>query len=486
MQKKKWSLLTRLLIWINCISFVVFLGLASSTMFKMLNGAEKMLAINMDNLVNFAGLAAGDYIWNLNTSVLESTTQQLLQNPSIESVTFFDAKGGVMAKNQRKDSPMAKATEQEKIEKYRTIKIPIIFGDKKETVGFLECIYNLNTVDDVRKDFFKSSLIGTLLAQVFLGLFLFLFLKKTTSVLKITGEKIKVVSEKNQVSSDAVQLISEEVSAATQDQVSSIQETVATLDEISAMITTSVEGAQNSTIKAEESLKLATEGKVVVGRMIQSMEEIDFSNKTIMEEIKKGNEKMSGIVRVIHEITQKTTVINDIVFQTKLLSFNASVEAARAGDQGKGFAVVAEEVGNLAQMSGKASSEISGMLEASINTVNSIIKETNESVQELIKMGNSKVKEGVSIADECGRVLDEVVDIADIVKTMMKEVSVASREQSEGMRNIATAMTKLDQTTLSNYNTSQRSFQSSKELSMQVTELKLTVEELESEIFGTH
>jgi methyl-accepting chemotaxis protein len=310
-------------------------------------------------------------------------------------------------------------------------------------------------------------------------------LKKTTISLQLIGEKLKVVSEKNQLSSEVVQKISEEVSSASTEQASSIQETVATLDEISSMINTAVEGSLNSTKKAEESLKIAEGGKLVVGRMIKSMEEIDQSNNTIMEEIKKGNERMAGIAKVISEISQKTTIINDIVFQTKLLSFNASVEAARAGEHGKGFAVVAEEVGNLAQMSGKASNEISQMLGTSINTVNNIILETNESIQVLFKMGNEKIKEGVAIADECGKVLDDVVENAEVVRSMMKEVSVASMEQSTGMKNIASAMNQLDQTTLSNTNSAHRSFQNSKELAMQSKELNEVVIELDAEIFGS-
>jgi methyl-accepting chemotaxis protein len=214
------------------------------------------------------------------------------------------------------------------------------------------------------------------------------------------------------------------------------------------------------------------------------MESIGSSNKEIMEEIARGNERIGGIVKIINEISEKTAVINDIVFQTKLLSFNASVEAARAGEHGKGFAVVAEEVGNLAQMSGKASTEISAILSDSIVKVNSVIQETNRNVEALTKVGTEKVSDGMKIAERCGTVLEDIVTNATIVKNMMNEISVASKEQAEGVRNITAAMNQLDQATLSNNKSAAMSSQSAKELSEHSIDLKDAVVELEKEIFG--
>lgn len=485
MQTKKWSLMVKLMTWINIVTICAIIGLSGSTMLKMINGSEKMLAINMDNLVNFAGLSASDYIWNLNTPFVEMTAKQLLENPSIESVTFFDTKEKVIAKGQRKDSPVASANAAIIASKYRIIKRPIVYGTNKQIIGHIECIYNLKNIESIKSDFLRSTFIGMIIAQIILCVFLFFLLRKTTNKLSAIASDLKLVSDKNQDSSASVQKISEEVSAASQEQAAFIQETVATLDSISTMVVTSVEGAKQSEQKADESLHITNQGKETVSEMIRSMEEIDKSNNDIVEEIKKGNERIAGIAKVIHEISLKTAVINDIVFQTKLLSFNASVEAARAGEQGKGFAVVAEEVGNLAQMSGKASGEISEMLDNSVLTVNTIIKETNENIQNMVKVGNNKVKDGVFIAHRCGKVLDEVVQNAELVKKMMNGVSIASNEQAEGIKNITSAMIQLEQTTQSNSNTANQSFLNSKALSVQVTSLQETVLTLELEIFGS-
>ncbi len=475
---KKWSLMMRLMVFVNLVSVIIIVGLSVFSAKDSMERTTNQIKNEMETLGNTIKLTSSEYVWNLNSEGLKNISQQLIPNEAIEGVYFHDAKNVELAKAEDKDEDMKTG------KKHEELKLPIIYGPDKQTIGFVTMKYNLDAVENLKKNMIKKTVIIVLVAQAFMLFIIWLLLKRTTNSLSTIASNLRVVSEQTKDSSESVRAISEEVSSATTEQAASIQETVSTLDEITSMVNTSVESAQNSAKKAEDSHSIANSGKDVVRNMISSMEEIDESNKNIMDEISKSNERIAGIVKVIDEISKKTTVINDIVFQTKLLSFNASVEAARAGEHGKGFAVVAEEVGNLAQMSGKASNEISQMLQESIKKVNDIITETNRNVQRLIEEGNSKVKKGVEIADQCGRVLDEVVDNAAVVKTMMNEVSVASKEQAEGVKNISQAMNQLDQTTHSNANAANRSFQNSKELSQQAEKLKQSVEDLEKEIFG--
>src|SRR5690606_36951178 len=117
--------------------------------------------------------------------------------------------------------------------------------------------------------------------------------------------------------------------------------------------------------------KLANEVKQVSETANESMTKLEMSIKEILH----SNEKIEQLVKVIGNIGEKTKVMDEIVFQTKLLSFNASVEAERAGEHGRGFAVVAQEVGNLAQMSGKSAQEIAEIVKSSIQEAEAITTE---------------------------------------------------------------------------------------------------------------
>ncbi|SMF74569.1 methyl-accepting chemotaxis protein [Pseudobacteriovorax antillogorgiicola] len=298
------------------------------------------------------------------------------------------------------------------------------------------------------------------------------------------SNKIRLSSHDTFVSSETLKSASDKVSKAASEQASAIQETVATLNEITAMVNKSVDNANTSTEKANLSHEIATEGREAVNNMRQSMKDIEVSITNMMSQVEESNEQIENIVRIISEISSKTAVINDIVFQTKLLSFNASVEAARAGDHGKGFAVVAEEVGNLAQMSGNAAKEISELLGNSSERVQQIVKRSKEEMGRLVHEGSDKVSVGVDIANRCDEILGEVVEHVSNVKELMIEISHASKEQAEGVNNISIAMNELDEATHSNSDMAHETSSCSSELATQSRSLASAVELLDTEVFG--
>lgn len=129
------------------------------------------------------------------------------------------------------------------------------------------------------------------------------------------------------------------------------------------------------------------------------------------ERVEKVITSMQAIAGITSEISKITKVIEGFAFQTNLLSINAAVEAARAGDAGKGFAVVASEVRNLAERSAKASREIGG----------------------LISRGEAEVALGVAQVTDAGKAL---VEINGAVSDMVESVGRISRELSSQGRGI--------------------------------------------------
>jgi methyl-accepting chemotaxis protein len=137
---------------------------------------------------------------------------------------------------------------------------------------------------------------------------------------------------------------------------------------------------------------------------------------------------MTEIQSATNSINDAVAIIENIAFQTNILSLNAAVEAATAGDAGKGFAVVAQEVRNLANRSADAAKEIKAMASQAAN----------------------KSNEGMNIATELTRGFEVIADKIAQTASMVQDVSNANREQMQGIGQINTAVTQLDQMTQEN------------------------------------
>ena len=191
------------------------------------------------------------------------------------------------------------------------------------------------------------------------------------------------------------------------EQAASLEETAAALEEITSI-------TRNNT---QNATKMATLGQVVK-KSVLSGEELASKTASSMDEI---NEKVKAINSAI-------TVIDQIAFQTNILSLNAAVEAATAGEAGKGFAVVAQEVRNLANRSAEAAKEIKNLVEeANIKT--------NDG-----KLISSDMIEGYK---ELNKNISETINI-------IEDVSAASKEQMLGIEQINQTVNILDRVTQEN------------------------------------
>ena len=201
----------------------------------------------------------------------------------------------------------------------------------------------------------------------------------------------------------------ENLSVRANEQAASLEETAASIEEI-----TSITKNNNHNAKKMAELSKTVQTSVTLG------EKLARQTALSMDEI---NEKVQAINEAIG-------VIDQIAFQTNILSLNAAVEAATAGEAGRGFAVVAGEVRNLATRSTQAAKEI----------------------KILVEDANFKTSEGKKISNEMSNGYSNLNELILQTINIIQDVSVASNEQLTGIEQINNAISLLDKVTQENAN----------------------------------
>jgi methyl-accepting chemotaxis protein len=199
----------------------------------------------------------------------------------------------------------------------------------------------------------------------------------------------------------------QDLSSRTEEQASSLEETASSMEELTSTVRFNAENARQANELAITASEIASRGGSVVGEVVETMGSITDSSRKIVEII---------------------SVIDGIAFQTNILALNAAVEAARAGEQGRGFAVVASEVRVLAQRSAAAAKDIKGLIDDSVQ----------------------KVQTGSELVDKAGQTMAEIVQSISRVTQIMNQISHASEEQSIGIAQVNDAITQMDQVTQQN------------------------------------
>lgn len=227
-------------------------------------------------------------------------------------------------------------------------------------------------------------------------------------------------------------------------QSSTVVETSEAIQEISMMAVHTSENASESRSISEKTKSAASQGHAEMTNLASSFNEIKKTNIELLGEMDAYNSQLAEIVSSIREIASKTQIINDIVFQTKLLSFNASVESARAGEHGKGFAVVAEEVGNLAEISGKASKEINDMILSSVQKVDGIVESTKSKISKISEVSRKCISDGELKTNQSTRRFDELVSLLNELDHKVNDIHGASKEQNLKVQKINDSIKELE------------------------------------------
>ncbi|SKB65077.1 methyl-accepting chemotaxis protein [Malaciobacter marinus] len=217
---------------------------------------------------------------------------------------------------------------------------------------------------------------------------------------KLNGE---LLNEKSQLLLENVN----QLNISTNETAVSLEESASALEEVTNTVKANTQDIRTMTNYSNELSQAINEGEKLASSTAKAMDEINEETKLIVEAI---------------------TVIDQIAFQTNILSLNAAVEAATAGESGKGFAVVAAEVRNLANRSAQAASEI----------------------KTLVEKATSKTHNGKVIADTMITGYSKLSQNVEKTTHIISNISTASNEQKISIEQVNEMVTKIDAQTQEN------------------------------------
>ncbi|WP_233959088.1 methyl-accepting chemotaxis protein [Pectobacterium versatile] len=230
------------------------------------------------------------------------------------------------------------------------------------------------------------------------------------------------------------------LSSRTEQQAAALQQTAASMEEISSTVRQTTDHVHQVRKLAKEAAETAQKGGNISSNVMATMDGISASSR---------------------HISDITSVINSIAFQTNILALNAAVEAARAGEQGRGFAVVAGEVRTLAQRSAQAAKEIEALIAESV----------------------SRVETGAGQVRQSGEAMTAIIASISHVNDLIGEIAAATDEQTRGITQISQAVHEMDSVTQQNATLVMQSAEAAARLDEQTSELSAVVDvfDLESD-----
>ena len=248
---------------------------------------------------------------------------------------------------------------------------------------------------------------------------------RSVGMVSSTSQELASSAEEMSASTEQVSTAIQHISRGSQDQAAQVEAAARLMAEMATSTDTAAARSALAVEAAKKADASAASGRNVVLGTVEKMQEIQRvveSSAKVIEGLGKRSEEIGEIVGVITRISD----------QTNMLSLNAAIEAARAGDQGRGFSVVAEEVKNLAEDSMEAAERIAGMIKE-------VQKETSRAVASM-RRGTSEVVEGMVMVDQTGKAFQEISSLsAETVKEIVTISSLMHAQKHSSLK-VATSV----------------------------------------------
>lgn len=277
----------------------------------------------------------------------------------------------------------------------------------------------------------------------------------------------------------------EKMSASTTKQASSVQQTASAMNEIGTTIEKNLDYLNKVKAHADK-VKIQTDNEVkLFSSFSQDQKKLSDNLNELDQFIKSHLNELNTLKKKVDEISSITSSVDEITTQIKLLSFNASVEASRAGEAGRGFAVVAQEVGKLAEVSYLKSEGIKKLIKESVLFMDEEVNKTQNHAESIMKVNHELVKKSDESFDKLQESSQLISELTDDQMQMMNHVRDSSIEQNRGIQEIQEAIHHLNEV-------SQDTNQSAKELENVTVELRKntsiiaeSISSISNKIFGS-
>ncbi len=225
----------------------------------------------------------------------------------------------------------------------------------------------------------------------------------------------------------------------------SVNDIAENASQLAEVVTDTKDNGDHARNKMNDTVEVSNKGREDMKQVVSALENIQSSVTTLQDSINSVGKASGEIVNIVK-------IIGEIAHQTNLLSLNASLEAARAGDAGKGFAVVATEINNLAKSSAESVSQISDLIDQVNGLVDNTVQQAGSSVKDINSSAvliNTAVESFDTIyhnIQETSNVISKVVEEIDSVDQVATNVAAISEEQAASSDEIhATSETTLSQ-----------------------------------------
>jgi methyl-accepting chemotaxis protein len=213
----------------------------------------------------------------------------------------------------------------------------------------------------------------------------------------------------------------------------SVSETTTTVEEVKQTAEVANQKAKHVSDLGQRTAEISRAGLKSIEDTVNGMSRIREQMESIADMVVRLSEQSQAIGEII-------ATVNDIAEQSNLLAVNASIEAAKAGEQGKGFAVVAQEIRSLAAQSKQATTQVRNILFDVQKAIGSAVMATEQ--------GSKAVEEGVRLSTQAGESIDTLAESVTEATNAAMQIAASSQQQLIGMDQVVSAMENIRESSL--------------------------------------